>query len=348
MDADGTRWFDARSLTVEGRGWTAGAADWTRLPDRARGQVPEAVWELSRHSAGLAVRFGTDATTIQARWALASAGLGMAHMPPTGVSGLDLYVRRPGGEWRWLAVGQPRAQTNNVALVSGLQPGWHEYLLYLPLYNGTRFLEIGVPAGASISPGAAWGPGRRRPVLFYGTSITHGACASRPGMCHVAILGRRFGFPTINLGFSGSGRMEPAMAEYLAELDPCVYVLDCLPNMGAGEVTQRVAPFVRRLRQSRPQTPIVLVEDRFYADGFLIDKRRQHNEANHAALKAAFGTLKREGVRGLYYVHGDELLGNDGEGTVDASHPTDLGFVRQADALGRVLGPLLRRAADRP
>lgn len=309
--------------------------------------MPGSVWGLSRHSAGMSVRFGTQAETLRARWVLTSGSLGMPHMPPTGVSGLDLYVRDGGRRWRWLAVGQPREQTNTVTLVEGLTEDWREYLLYLPLYNGTRSLEIGVPESATVARGEAWEPGHRRPVLFYGTSITHGACASRPGMTHVALLGRRWGMPTLNLGFSGSGRMEPELAELLSELDPSVYVLDCLPNMKASEVTERVPPFVRRLREARPSTPIVLVEDRNYPDGFLRESRRRHNEENHAALKEAYRALRRSGIRGLYYVEARDLLGADGEGTVDASHPTDLGFVRQAEVLDRTLGPLIRREAVR-
>ncbi len=347
VDGDGTRWFDARDLAVDGQGWPAAGTAWTRLPDRAKGQVPDSVWGLSRHSAGIAVRFGTDAATLRARWVLTSGNLGMPHMPPTGVSGLDLYVALESGEWRWLAVGQPRQQTNVVSLASGLPAGWREYLLYLPLYNGTSVLELGVPPGASLAPGSPWGEGSRRPILFYGTSITHGACASRPGMTHVAILGRRLQVPTLNLGFSGSGRMEPALAELLADLDPSVYVLDCLPNMKAAEVTERVAPFVRRLRAARPATPIVLVEDRFYPDGFLLEGRLRHNLENHRALREAYDALRREGVKGLHYVPATDLLGADGEGTVDASHPTDLGFMRHADVLGKVLKPLIRKETRR-
>lgn len=342
---DPTRWFAVEKLGVEGRGWSDTPGPFDRLPTRAEGKVPASVWGLSQQSAGLAVRFGSDAKTLSARWILTSSSLAMPHMAATGVSGLDLYVREASGNWRWLAVGQPRAQTNSTALVTSLPPGWREYLLYLPLYNGVRSVEIGISADASIAPGRPWGVGDRKPVVFYGTSITQGGCASRPGMAHVAILGRRFQWPTINLGFSGSGRMEPALADLLAELNPSVYVLDCLPNMQADEVTERVAPFVRRLREARPKTPIVLVEDRYYTDGFLVESRRRHNDANHAALKAAFDGLRREGVRDLYYLPARDFLGVDGEGTVDASHPTDLGFTRQAEAMAKVLGPLLRKAA---
>lgn len=337
-------WTDIRTLGVEGRGWTDTKAPFDRLPARAEGKVRDAVWSLSRHSAGLCLRFVTEATELHARWVLTSGHLAMPHMAATGVSGLDLYVKTARGEWRWLAVGRPESQTNVCRLVGGLPAGRREYLLYLPLYNGTREVELGVPAGTMLAKAGPWGAGTRRPMVFYGTSILQGGCASRPGMVHSAILGRRFHCPHINLGFSGNGRMEPELADLLAELDPSVYVLDCLPNLEAAEVRERVEPFVRKLRAARPRTPIVLVEDRSYADSFLLASKRERNDASRLALRTAFETLKKSGARDLHYLKGADLLGEDGEGTVDSSHPTDLGFMRQADAFAKVLGPLLKKA----
>ncbi|HWQ90402.1 MAG TPA: SGNH/GDSL hydrolase family protein, partial [Clostridia bacterium] len=286
--------------------------------------------------------FRTSATNIHARWSLTSANLAMPHMSATGVSGLDLYVRDASGQWRWLAVGMPKAQTNVVQLVSGIPAEEREFLLYLPLYNGTASVELGVPEGSNLCQAGDWGHGRRKPIVFYGTSILHGACASRPGMVHSAMLGRRFNWPTINLGFSGNGKMEPELGNLLAELDPAVYVLDCLPNMDAALVAERVEPFVRRLRQVHPRTPIVLVEDRTFANAYLVGSRQAHHEASRAALQRAYRNLKKSGVKHLHYIHGENLLGMDGEGTVDASHPNDLGFARQAELFARVLKPLLR------
>jgi len=337
------QWTNAHDLIIEGRGWEQTKALYDRLPAKAEGVVPPKVWDLSHQSAGMLVRFVTDATALSVRWALTSPTLAMPHMSATGVSGVDLYVRTNDGSWRWLAVGQPRQQTNQVVLVKGLSPAPREYMLYLPLYNGTASLEIGVPPEGALTVASPWGAGERKPVVFYGTSIQQGACASRPGMVHSAILGRRLKYPTINLGFSGAGRMEPAMADLLAELDASVYVLDCLPNMNAQMVTERVEPFVRTLRRAHPQTPIVLVEDRRFPDGFLVAPKRERNDANHAALRAAFKRLKKAGIKHLYYIPGDSLLGDDGEGTVDSSHPNDLGFMRQADAFAKVLGPLLHK-----
>ncbi|GIW79235.1 MAG: hypothetical protein KatS3mg105_1042 [Gemmatales bacterium] len=335
-------WHDISKLPIEGKGWQKTKAFYDRLPAKAEKMVRSPVWELSRHSSGLCVRFVTDATTIHAHWVLTSQRLAMNHMPATGVSGLDLYVKTEEGKWRWLAVGRPSAVTNRVRLVSGIPAGKREYLLYLPLYNGVSSVAIGVPKTASFSPAPPRPENRRKPIVFYGTSITQGGCASRPGMVHTAIIGRWFDRPIINLGFSGNGRMEQELATLMAELDPAVYVLDCLPNITADDVSKRTGPFVRILRKARPETPIVLVEDRSYADSFLVTSKRQRNLDSRKALRKAFEQLRADGIKELYYLEGENLLGDDGEGTVDSSHPTDLGFLRQADAFLKVLRPLLK------
>ena len=335
------QWFDLRQIGVEGQGWTDTKALYDRLPAKAEGKVRQPVWDLSRNSAGLCVRFVTDATTVHARWALTERWLYLPNMTAIGKSGLDLYVKTETG-WRWLAVGAPENQTNEVVLAKNLLPGKREYLLYLPLYNGTKFVELGIPTNSTIAKAGPWGASERKPIVFYGTSIVQGCSASRPGMVHCAILGRKFNWPTINLGFSGNGKMEPEMADLLAELDPAVYVLDCLPNMVAAEIKERFEPCVRKLRAAHPQTPIVLVEDRTLADSYLIASRMEYYHLkDRAELRAAFDRLQSDGVKNLYYIPGEHLFGDDGEGSVDGSHPSDLGFMRQADIFAGVLGPLL-------
>ncbi len=195
-------WHDVRDWGVEGKGWPnpRPRSTLTVLPKRAKGVVRDAVWNLSRHSAGMLTRFRTNATEVWVDYQVSSPNLAMPHMPATGVSGIDLYATDPAGQWRWLAVARPTEQTTNARLIESLEPQPHDFTAYLPLYNGTEFLKIGVPEGASFEPIA---PRTDKPIVFYGTSITHGACASRPGMPHPAILGRRLNRPIINLGFSG-------------------------------------------------------------------------------------------------------------------------------------------------
>jgi hypothetical protein len=162
-------------------------------------------------------------------------------------------------------------------------------------------------------------------------------------MVHTAILGRRLDMPVANLGFSGNGRMDGSVGEFLARIDASAYVIDCLPNMGPADVTARCEALVRQLRLARPLVPIVLVEDRRFTNSWITPAKAKFHDENHAALRAAFERLKGEGVTGLHYIGGDHLYGDDTEGATDASHASDLGFMRQAE----IFEPVLRRALGR-
>jgi hypothetical protein len=330
------KWYDARTLGIRGKGWRDTKRFFDRLPARAEEMVPSEVWNLSRQSAGICIGFRTRSTIIAARWTLLLDQLIRPMMSPIGASGLDLYVRDAEGKWRWGSYGLPEGKENNKKLLENLSPVDRDYLLYLPLRNGIEHLEIGVEPGSSLLPIDPF-PGR--PIVYYGTSIVHGEGASRAGMCHAAILGRRLNRPIINLGFAGSGMMDIEVAELLTELDAALYIVDCLPNLHEPLITDRTEPFVLRLRSVRPTPPILLVEDRTGANSWLLSQDR--HRAGRNALRAAYERLLAAGVRNLYYQTGEPLLGDDCEATVDSSHPSDLGYVRYADALEPVLRALV-------
>ena len=320
-------WYDARQLVVEGKGWTDTENFYARLPARAKGKVPEMVWTLSQQTAGLAVRFSTDSQEIAAIW---DGGGAMNHMAATGNSGLDLYARRGDG-WEFCGVGRPQTQRTTASLATGLDGELTEYLLYLPLYSGVTELRIGIGQKARMVLPPQRPARRAKPVVFYGTSITQGGCASRAGMCHPAILGRWFDREVVNLGFSGAGKMEPELAQLLGELDAAVFVLECLPNMNAEMVRERVQPFVQTLRAARPDTPILLVESPL---------KPADSPDNHA-LREAYVALIDDGVERLYYLPGESQLAGRENGTVDGVHPTDLGFSRMAAAYETILRAIL-------
>ena len=335
-------WHDVTQWGVEGRAWPEmERLRWfDRFPAAAQKTVTSAVWNLSRDSAGMMVRFKTDATAIHVHYKVVKATLGMPHMPATGVSGVDLYARDDSGKWRWVQVTRPATQEIKAEVIKDLAPGFREYAAYLPLYNGVEFLQIGVPKGARFEGQA---PRSDKPIVFYGTSITHGACASRPGMVHTAILGRRFDTPVINLGFSGNGRMDAAVGEFLVKIDAAAYVIDCLPNMQPAAVREKCAPLVKLIRAARPDTPIILVEDRRFTNDWITPAKKKFHDDNHAALRAVYAELVNDGVKGLHYIPGDALYGTDTEGATDASHASDLGFMRQANVMEPVIRAALRR-----
>lgn len=333
-------WYDVQKIGVEGKGWNDTKKFFDRLPSRAEGMVREAVWNLSRHSAGMSIRFVTNAPNIYVRYKLSLERLAMSHMPATGVSGMDLYANDNQGMDRWVSVVRPDKQEMNTAIANDLGSGSRRYTIYLPLYNGIDRMEVGVDKGENFN---TLSPRKEKPILFYGTSIMHGACASRPGMAFPAIIGRRLRRPTINLGFSGNGRMEPEVANLLSELDPCAFVIDCLPNMNETTVSERTVPLVKKLREARNKTPILLVEDRSFTNTLFFPKRKMHHQKSRAALKKAYAELTESGIDKLYYLDGDHLLGDDGEAATDGSHPNDLGMMRYADAYEPVLRTMLKQ-----
>lgn len=331
-------WNDVSGWGVEGRilpnqerqRW------YDRFPVAAKNDVTASVWNLSRDSAGMMVRFKTNSPSIHVHYKLNKSNLAMPHMPATGVSGIDLYARDQNGKWKWVQVTRPATQELKVEMVKDLAPGTREYAAYLPLYNGVEFLHIGVQKGSEFERLVP----REKPIVFYGTSITHGACASRPGMVHTAILGRKLDRPVVNLGFSGNGKMDEAVGKYLIQVDAAAFVIDCLPNMGPADVTAKCMPLVRQLRSAKPDTPIILVEDRRFTNDWITPAKFKFHTDNHAALRAAYDSLIKSGVTRLYYIPGDKLYGDDTEGATDASHANDLGFMRQAEAFE----PILREA----
>jgi len=341
-----TAWFDVVNWEVEGRAYRETAKPFDRFPAKAEASLRKAVWDLSRHSAGMVARFATDSPVVKVRYQLSSPRLAMNHMPATGVSGVDLYARTEGGDLRWVNVSRPTKTSVEATLANGIdslsssnsEPESREFALYFPLYNGVEKLEIGIEKSAKLKPMLA----RKKPIVFYGTSIMHGACASRPGMSISSILGRRLNRPVVNLGFSGNGKMELPVADLIGELDPSVIAVDCLPNMNGKLVSERAVPFVKRLRKYHSEIPILLVEDRAMTNSVFYQRSKDFHQQNRASLEATYQSLLAAGENNIFYLDGQKLLGSDGEGATDGSHPSDLGMVRYADAYEPVLRSMLK------
>jgi lysophospholipase L1-like esterase len=264
-------------------------------------------------------------------------------MAAAAVSGVDLYVRE-NGRWLWCGVGKPdKSSVNEQKIIGNMTRREREFRLYLPLYNGVETVEIGLPQNASIAA-APSEVKNIKPVVFYGTSIVQGASASRPGMAYPSILGRKLNRPAINLGFSGNGRMEAELAALLTEIDAAAYVIDCLPNLSTGaEVEERTPRLVEIIRRQRPAAPIILVENIRYPDIFIEERKSKIYREKNAALRRVYRQLQSQKVKNVYYVANENLLGSDGEATIDGFHPTDLGFVRMADIFAPILRKLLKK-----
>lgn len=330
----GVKYIDASTLTVIGKALP------TELPynriDTARYTIPEkALWHCYT-SAGLAVVFRTDSRFIRARWET-SARNSSDNMPAVGQKGLDLYIRRD-GQWCYAGVGHPTIDGKNdrheSALVGSMEPGEKECLLYLPLFDRVDRLEIGVEPGSRIVP--MENPFRHR-IVVHGSSITHGAAASRAGMSYPALLERRTGLYVINLGFSGQCTMQPEFAAYLADVEADAFIFDCFSNPRAETIRERFDTFVDIIRAKHPATPLIFLQTVVRESGnfntHLREAERLKREAAEARLRARMPLDPH-----LYFVDPGDLLGDDHNATVDGTHPTDLGF----DRMLRSIEPQLR------
>jgi hypothetical protein len=299
-----------------------------RLPLSSKEKVRKAVWDLSKNSAGITIRFFSNSSQIRIKWDLLN-DTRMNHMAETGIKGVDLYTRI-NGEWKYVNTGKPTAKNNEALLVSSLPQENREFKVWLPLYDGITKLEIGIDSLASIEKPIA---SNKLPIVFYGTSITQGGCASRPGMAYTTIISRKLDVDCINLGFSGNGKMEDAVVDVIGGIKASFYVIDCLPNMTVAEVKERVFPLAQSLRSRNANTPIVFVENIEYSKIFYEEATRILIQDKNDALRTAFNNLKKEGMKNIFFIPAKNAIGNDNEATVDGVHLTDLGFMRMADHL---------------
>ena len=337
-------WTDGANLPQEGRAFTDTQSPYWRIGKKHLEKIATVNKGVVGHAskcAGICYRFVTDADELTFRWSLASATLGFPHMPATGVSGIDIYEQTSERSWRfvnWRFImprNYPDRQTGNIYTIkwtSG-RPCW----VYLPLYNGITDFAVGVAKGKKIEPLAVRASGVTKPVVFYGSSITQGACASRPGMAFTAIAGRLGDFPVVNMGFSGSAYMESEVCDMLADIDASCYVLDPLGNMDTGEVNARYEKFVRKLHTARPDVPIVLA-----AVCWEVDRPSPRVKA----ANAIYAKLKREDPRewsNLHWISEDELAQDDGEYTVDGCHANDWGMIQMGRAYAKAVRVALRK-----
>lgn len=331
-------WTNALDLGLSGQAWTDLENPFDRLPAKAKGVVRDPVWSLGTNSAGLSVQFQTNSKTIRVKWVV-RYGNSMWHMTDCGIRGVDLYVL-DGATWQYAGSGSPGSgKAYEREILSGMDGEMHDYQLNLPLYDGIDSLWIGVEEGTELLPVDLF---KGKPVVIYGTSIQQGGCASRPGMAASHILSRMLNQEVINLGFSGNGRMEPELAELIAEIDASVYILDCLPNIHELDViVPRYTDFVRFMQKKRPGIPIILVETATTVKSAINATDKMQLDGQNEQLRKAYAILKQEGIKELYLIQGSDLIGTDGEGTVDGVHYTDLGFMRYAGKVNEAIGQIV-------
>ncbi|MBT6148199.1 MAG: hypothetical protein HOH74_22380 [Gemmatimonadetes bacterium] len=342
---DGLNWCAAHTppLELSGFCWFAQDRLYRRMPVAPQQVLPDAVDSLANHTAGGQIRWRSNSRRIAVRVELAGPA-GMNHMPATGQCGFDLYVGPAGAEVFAGITKYDIKQTHyEIQLLHQPAGTWRDLTLNFPLYQGVRSVEVGLDPDALIEAPAPRAPD---PIVFYGTSITQGGCAARPGMAFPAILSRRLQYPCVNLGFSGNGRGQPEVAHAIADIASCsLFVLDYDANCpDAAHLARTLPAFIDILRARHPTTPILVVSriptgSEAWNPGAITQRQERARAQEQVVEQRSVG-----GEQGLHFLDGSKLLGGADfhECTVDGSHPTDLGFLRIADGLEPVLQAILQ------
>ena len=327
-----TKYYNADQFPLLGKISENTDTQYERLPRYLKETTRPPVWKLGKNTSGLAIRFRSNSTTISVKWEVLE-NKSMNHMTETGIKGLDLYALE-NEKWQFVNTARPSGKVNEQKIIGNMTSVEREYLLFLPLYDGIVSLYIGVDSTAAMNQPIKTSPSTKNQIIIYGTSITQGGCASRPGMSYTNILTRKLNKEIINLGFSGNGQLDYEIAELMStRTDASMFILDFIPNVNETQIKDKLLHFISIIRKSNPRTPILLVESVQYTHSFFDNNVNNVITQKNKLLKDEFKKLRNSGDKNIYYLSSYELIGSDREATVDGVHLTDVGFIRLAEKL---------------
>ena len=323
------KFFDAISLKAQGliEPNLKRRHPFQRLPQKYKEVVREEVWNLSENSAGVSILFISDTANLSVKWSL-KHDLRMNHMTDAGIKGVDLYEKRD-QNWYYIGTCLPNGKENDQILFEDIDKKKREYCLFLPLYDTLIDMRIGLDDDSSIENITF----QNKPLVFYGTSITQGGCASRPGLAHTNIISRELGYECINLGFSGNGHLESSIGAIMSDIDASLYVVECMYNVDKKMINQKTRSLIKAIRANpnSKNTPIIFMEQAVIDIGHInaefISSVMEKNEELNKQIQESIN----RGEKDLFIIKHTGAIDEDSEATVDGIHFNDLGFQRYAD-----------------
>ena len=343
-DQDGIVWLDPRDapFDLDGFEWIEQDGIYRRLPVHPDWEIRDEVDQLANHTAGGQIRFSTNSRRLLIKVKLLERS-GMYHMPATGQSGFDLYVR-DGQTKRYVSTTRFPHDTiqYQVEMYNVNDQEMRSFILNFPLYNGVTSVLIGIEKESDIKePSPLSFAGK---IVIYGTSITQGGCVARPGMAYSNILSRRLDAEFVNLGFSGNGRGEPALAHLINQISGLAFIILDYEANANETIVNTLEPFVDILREKHPDTPILIMSKIRYASATVGSPAAKLLMENRDFQRTLVEKRNTAGDRNIFFLDGSTILGDDyDECTVDGTHPTDLGSIRIADALTDAISIILSR-----
>lgn len=344
-------WFSAQEFPFSVHGVTYSESDgvYRRLPQEVAEATNEGVAFLAKDTAGGRVRFATNSPYIAVR-VIEPFSTPFSHMTIAGKNGVVIFTDgkfcgtvMPAYE-EVASVDESRGGTgiiefDGIKYPPDVSENVYQVEIFLPLYSAVKSIHIGLKKGCLLQEAKPYK--HTEPVVFYGSSITQGGCACKPGDDYVNRLCRLLDTEILNLGFSGSARGELVMADYIVGQNPAVFVMDYDHNAPDAEHLKNTHfAFYERVRKACPTMPIVMMT----MPTIETYETRAWNQPRKAVIEESYRRAKANGDTNVYLVDCYGCFGayEDGEcGTVDDCHPNSLGFLRMAERVYPILNQLL-------
>ena len=287
---------------------------------------------ISTESAGGRVRFATDSPYVAIYVEYKSCAK-VPNYSRTATMGFDLYS----GE-KYIGCYVPAldtVQTFESIIRFGDNAGMREYTLNFPVSSEIAKLYIGVDEKSTVTSASRYAI--EKPIVFYGSSTTKGACASRPGNSYENMISRRLNCNYLNLAFWGNALGEEKMAEYIAGLDMTAFVYDYDYNSPSAEHLEATHErMFKIIRERNPDLPIIiLTAPKYYHDD---EFKRRHDIIERTYLNAI-----KSGDKAVRFISCRDIFEDVRDvALADNIHPGDIGFSKIAEHVSLTLEELMK------
>lgn len=340
------KYVDAQNLTFLGKmSKTANPyhrVDVAEYPDLAKVEA-----SLLRTASGLAVVFETNSSSVWLKPKFAAPHSYNNAMPRAAAEGFNMYVDVD-GEWVWAAAkSNPQGNNpdgsnrmdNELRLIANMDKSMKRCIIYLPLYAELLHLEVGVDDDAEIN--AAENPFRHK-IAIFGSSFTHGSCASAAGMTYPAFLSRQTGLYLCSLGMSGQSKLQKHMAQVIADSDVDAIICDAFSNPSIKIIGERIHTFIETIQAKHPNKPIIFLET-IYRESRNFDLVVAKNESERVEYVRKLMKQIVKQYDHVYYVDVQDQTGSDHLTSADGVHPYSWGYKRWADAIEKPVTKILAK-----
>ena len=312
-----------------------------RMPDGVAAEVSDGVNYARRESSGGRVRFSTDSEYIAIKAEMGGVGYN-SRLPLLETGGFDLYVD---GDFssRFEAPFTPPfgMKEGYEQIVKFRTKQMRDITINFPVHSKVKSLMVGIEPTAELGGGKKYR--NKKPVVCYGSSITHGTAASRPGLTYPNMLSRALNIDVYNLGFSGHCKGEPRMAEYIADMEMSAFVMDYDENGGNAEYLEAThRPFFDIIRAKHPTLPVIML-----SRPSIYPESKTHNSMREV-IRKTYLDVKAGGDENVYFIDGGEYIKKYGydDCILDGIHPNDLGFKAMSEAILEYLRPIVEKGED--